>query len=59
MKKLLVLALIAVMSVCFLAGCGSFKCDFCGEEKDGEKHTAEGFNGEEIVMCDDCYNLGK
>ena len=58
MKKLLVLALIAIMSVCFLAGCGSFKCDICGEEKDGEKHTVEVLD-EEVVMCDDCYKLGK
>ena len=58
MKKLLVLALIAIMSVCFLAGCGSFKCDICGKEKDGEKHTVEVLD-EEVVMCDDCYKLGK
>lgn len=54
MKKFLVLALMAVMAVTCLAGCGKFECDVCGEEKSGKKHEGE-ILGEEVVMCDDCY----
>ena len=37
-----------------LTACGKFVCDTCGEEKSGKKHTQSLF-GEEIVICDDCY----
>ncbi len=54
MKKIfaLVLALILMLS---LAACGEkFECEECGEEKTGKKHEVEVL-GEELVICDDCY----
>ena len=63
MKKFLVLALVAVMSVVCLAGCGAekkadkdwtFKCDICQEESDGDKYTTT-LNGEDVTICEDCY----
>ena len=54
MKRIITLALVGVMSMSFLAGCGKFTCDMCEEEKSGKKHKEE-LLGEEIVICDDCY----
>ncbi len=54
MKKIIALALAALLSVFCLAGCGKFECDLCGEEKSGKKHTTTVF-GEEVTICDDCY----
>ena len=63
MKKFLVLALVAVMSVVCLAGCGSekaadkdwaFECDMCGKESDGDKYTTT-LNGADATICEDCF----
>ncbi len=54
MKRFITLALVALMSLTLFAGCGKFECDSCGEKKGGKKHEAEIF-GEELVLCDDCY----
>lgn len=64
MKKLLVLALVAVMSVVCMAGCGAekaakdttFKCDMCGEKSDGDKYTTT-LNGEDAHICEECFKL--
>ncbi len=54
MKRIIAAVLTLVMAMALLAGCGSFKCDLCGKESDGEKHETEVL-GKEIVICDDCY----
>ena len=64
MKKFLILALVAVMSVTCLAGCGAekakkddtFKCDMCSKESDGDKYTTT-LNGEDAHLCEDCFEL--
>ena len=52
--KIILLSLTLLM-VFFLASCGKFKCDMCGKEKSGTQHKETVF-GQEITMCDDCYN---
>ena len=54
MKKWMGLSLLAVVMVMMLTACGKFECGMCNEEKSGKKHKTEVF-GEEIVICDDCY----
>ena len=41
------------MSMSLLAGCGTFVCDGCKKESDGEKHEIT-VNDKEFVVCDDC-----
>ena len=45
------LLLVIVALATLLTACGSFKCDLCGKESDGEKHEKD-----DAVLCDDCYN---
>ena len=54
MKKIVIALLLVVALVATLTACGTFKCDICGEEKSGSKHTEE-ILGEEVVICSDCY----
>lgn len=54
MKKLICVLLLIVVLASLLAGCGKFECDLCGEEKTGKQHKEE-IAGEELVICDDCY----
>ena len=53
MKKIVALIALGIM-VFMLTACGSFKCDMCGQEKSGTKHT-EKIPGKEAHICDDCY----
>ncbi len=57
MKKIIsaVLVVVSLLATITLTACGKFVCDGCGEEKSGKKHTQSIF-GEEIVICDDCYD---
>ena len=55
MKKLICLLLIVVVLATMLTACGSFTCDFCGEEGSGSGNTIKVL-GEEGVLCDDCYD---
>ena len=55
MKKIVIALLLIVAMVATLASCGKkFTCDGCDEEKTGKAHEYE-FFGEEMVLCDDCY----
>lgn len=54
MKKLVCLLLLVAMIATLFVGCGSFECDICGKESDGEKHE-QTFDGETIVFCDKCF----
>ena len=54
MKKKIGVLLVTVMAALSLTGCGTFKCDMCGEEKSGSKHSYS-FLGQDMVICDDCY----
>ena len=54
MKKKVIAALLATVTILSFAGCGKFTCDMCGEEKSGKKHE-ETILGETITICDDCY----
>ena len=55
MKKMKVILAVCSL-ILVLAACGKpFTCDFCGDESTGRKHT-EDLYGEEIVLCDDCYD---
>lgn len=54
MKKKIVAALLATITILSFAGCGKFTCDLCGEEKSGKKHE-ETMLGETVTICDDCY----
>lgn len=54
MKKKLIAAFLATVTILSFAGCGKFTCDMCGEEKSGKKHQ-EKLLGETITLCDDCY----
>lgn len=54
MKKKLAVLCMAIAAAMSLAGCGSFVCDGCGEEKSGLKHIAT-IADEKVTLCDDCY----
>ena len=54
MKKIICTALLTLAMVASLVSCGKFTCDGCDEEKKGKKHEIEVL-GEEVVLCDDCY----
>ncbi len=53
MKKIFSL-IILVICILSLTSCGTFFCDFCGEEKSGKKYREIVF-GEELTICNDCY----
>lgn len=55
MKKYFALAAVVVMMSMLLAGCSKFTCDLCMKEKAGKKHETK-LLGQEIVICDDCYD---
>lgn len=52
-KKVSILVILTMLSM-MLTACGKFTCDLCGEEKSGKKYESA-MLGEEIVICDDCY----
>ncbi len=54
MKNIVRILLVVFALTTLLTACGKFECDLCGKEKGGEKHESE-ISGEEVVMCDDCY----
>lgn len=56
MKKLICIMLVIVALATCLVGCGSFTCDLCQKESDGEKHELE-ILGETVTYCDDCYKI--
>ena len=49
--RMTILALAAAMS---LTACGSFTCDFCGQQKSGHKYTVE-ILGEKGSICKECH----
>ena len=54
MKKTISTLLILVVLSMMLTACGKFTCAFCMEEKSGKKYESAVF-GEEVVICNDCY----
>ncbi len=52
----IVAALAIFVLLLSLAACGnkSFKCDLCNDEKTGKSHKTKVL-GEEVEICDDCY----
>ncbi|MDE6873135.1 MAG: hypothetical protein K2P87_01555 [Lachnospiraceae bacterium] len=54
MKRKVIAALLATVTILSFTGCGKFTCDMCGEEKSGKKYQEELF-GETITLCNDCY----
>ena len=55
MKKIVAILCAVAIMFTFAACGGKFKCDTCGQEKTGAKHTQELF-GQKITMCDTCFN---
>lgn len=55
MKRKISFLLLIVAVVMSLTACGKFTCDFCGEEKSGKNHKSN-MMGEDVVICQDCYN---
>ena len=55
MKRKISTILIVVAIALTMTACGKFTCDFCGEEKNGKNYKSE-MLGEEVVICQDCYN---
>ena len=53
MKRIISFILMLTLVAALLAGCGSFQCDLCGQEKSGRKYT-ETVYGEKITYCGDC-----
>ena len=53
-RKISVLVTMIVMAL-IITACGKFVCDFCGEEKNGKSYESEVL-GEEVVICQDCYD---
>lgn len=49
--RFLMFIIVSVLIVFCLASCGTFKCDMCGQEKNGKSHSAS-----DMTVCDDCYN---
>ncbi len=54
MKKRISILLLSSMLAMTLTACGKFTCDLCGEQKSGKSYESTVF-GEEVVICDDCY----
>ena len=55
LKRRLSILLMSVVVSATLIGCGTFTCDFCGDEKKGKNYKSEVW-GEELIICKDCYN---
>ena len=55
MKKVIAILTLAVIIATVMAACGKFTCDLCEKEKSGKKHK-ETYLGQDIVICDDCYD---
>lgn len=53
MKRMISFILMLTLVAALLAGCGSFQCDLCGEEKTGKKYTGD-LMGEKITYCSEC-----
>ena len=53
MKRILSFVLMLTLVASLLAGCGSFECDLCGEQKSGKKYTGD-LMGEKVTYCADC-----
>ncbi len=55
--KQIVTVLMTIALLLCLTACGSksFECDICNEEKTGKSYKAEQM-GEEITVCESCYN---
>ncbi len=58
MKKRYLAALLLIVCLLPLAGCGKFECDGCGKETSGKKHKLT-ILGETATVCDDCYDSMK
>lgn len=54
MKRIISTVLIVASLLLVMTSCGKFTCDLCGDEKKGKQHKEEVL-GEEVVICDDCY----
>lgn len=54
MRKKILAAFLAVITLLSLAGCGKFTCDICSQEKSGKKYT-ETVLGQKVTICSDCY----
>ena len=52
-KRISILLMLSMLSMT-LTACGKFTCDLCGEEKSGKSYESTVL-GEEVVICDDCY----
>lgn len=55
MKRKMCALFMIVTVLVSLTGCGKFTCAFCEEEKSGKKYESE-ILGEEVVICQDCYD---
>ena len=53
MKRMISFILMLTLVAALLAGCCSFQCDLCGEEKTGKKYTGD-LMGEKITYCGEC-----
>ena len=55
MKRKVCMLFVVVMILMSFTGCGKFTCAVCEEEKSGKKHESA-LLGEEVVICQDCYD---
>lgn len=53
MKRIISFVLMLTLVASLLVGCGSFRCDLCGQEKTGKKYTEDVY-GTSITYCGDC-----
>ena len=58
MKKVICGLVLAATLATALTGCGTFKCDFCNEEKSGKQYKDE-ILGQAVIYCKDCYEALK
>lgn len=56
-KKIILIALAAMLLAAFLCGCGekTFRCGLCGREVTQKPHTYSVL-GQEVEICNSCYN---
>ena len=57
-KRIWSAILVIIMTLSLTACGGKFKCDICGEEKTGKRHS-EVFFEQKVTICDDCYQTMK